>query len=430
MTIYSGLSGQLIKLAYLMRLRRDEWLSESQLRQLQSRRLRALIAHAYTKVPFYRRLLADAGILPEEIRSADDLPRLPIVTKPMLREQNADDITSIADTEVLPARWTSGSSGVPLAIYNTNRELLFRGALATRGNLAAGIRPFDRRLSLGPPRPSRVGLTQRLGILPKRIISAFEDVEIQAAALLREQPDVLAGYPSCLSAVAKFVDQEKIKRGFPRLIVSGGELLIPETRRILEEVFNCPVIDAYGTEEIGRIAIQCGESHGFHVNSDVVIVEVVKDGVPVKPGEEGNLVVTGLMARTMPFIRYQLDDLASLKSGHCSCGRALPLLGSLLGRFDDLIRLPGGVVKHPVVVAYPIVGTPGISKFQVIQEEPDRFTILLQKEKGFTDQTIPDLESKLKKDLGDFFYDIQSVDEIPRDRSGKQKTIRSKVTST
>ena len=103
------------------------------------------------------------------------------------------------------------------------------------------------------------------------------------------------------------------------------------------------------------------------------------------------------------------------------------MLGSLTGRSDDLIRLPGNVVKHPVVVAYPIVGTPGISKFQVIQEHVDRFAILLEQERGFTEQTIPDLKDRLRARLGDYEYDIRVVDEIPRERSGKQKTITSRV---
>lgn len=423
----SRLTGPILKLSYLPGLRRDEWLSSARLYDLQSRRLRELIAHAYARVPFYRMLFDDAGVRPDQITTADDLPRIPVVTKAMIREQNFENVTAPRGRQSYIQGWTSGSSGVPLALYKTHREMAHRGALAIRGNMSAGIRVFDIRLSMGPPLPTSRSLTQRLGIFRKQVISAFEDLEYQTEAFLALQPDVLAGYPSCLAAVARNLESSSIHRGKPRLICCGGELLLPETRRLLEEVFQCPVIDAYGAEEVGRIAVQCLPSLGFHINADTTIVEILKDGQPVGPGEEGQLVVTSLMSFTMPFIRYVLDDIGSIAPDPCACGRALPLLGSLEGRSDDLIRLPGGVVKHPVVVAYPIVGTPGISKFQVIQEREDYFTILLEKERGFTKQTIADLEGRLRARLGDYKYDIRVVDEIPRQRSGKYRTILSKV---
>lgn len=422
-----GLVEPFHKYALLRDLRRNEWMSTRQLIDLQSRRLRSLLIHAYANIPYYRRLFDNAGFKTSAVSTIGDLQKIPITTKETMRLQSLENITTSAVNQELVRTRTSGSSGILLSVYQTKREIAHRVAVITRGNLAAGVRWRDKKLIIRNPRTSRKTLSQRLGFFPEKAVNVFAELQDQISALYSYRPDVLGGYPSSLEAIARNMGESKRRQFQLRLIICGGELLLPGTRQVLESKFECPVIDAYGAEEIGRIAVQCPHSSGLHVNADAVIIEIIRNGQPVAPGQEGKIVATSLTSYAMPFIRYQLDDLGVMEPSECACGRSLPVLTGLIGRSDDLIRLPNGIVRHPISATSAFLDITGIARFQVIQEREDKFKILLEQENGFTENTIPILESRLREQLGNFNFEFQLVTEFLRESSGKQRRVISKI---
>lgn len=163
----------------------------------------------------------------------------------------------------------------------------------------------------------------------------------------------------------------------PRLLIAGGEVLTPLLRRPIAQSFGAPVHELYGTHELGLIAWQCRGAGTLHVADDNVIVEVLKDGHPVKPGETGEVVVTRLHAFAMPFIRYRLGDLVTKGDSPCACGAPFSTVLTVQGRMLDYFPLAGGRLLHPYELVAIIVKHAGrwIGQYQIAQERPDRVVV-------------------------------------------------------
>ena len=195
----------------------------------------------------------------------------------------------------------------------------------------------------------------------------------------------------------------------------------------MEQVFQCKLQDRYGSEELGLIATECKEKKGLHINTDAHYVEFLgNDGVPVSPGERGIIVVTDLTNFAMPFIRYQLGDIASPSDVECQCGRGLPTFSLLQGRRDDFIVADGNLIPPTRIVPlfFPLHDIDG---FQVIQENLRNLRVKIVKGKGFSHQTLTTLQENLKNVVGDSMeIMIEECEAIREDRE-KMRAVISKV---
>ena len=154
----------------------------------------------------------------------------------------------------------------------------------------------------------------------------------------------------------RLIAMEKLTSGSPRIaprtVFSTADVLDQNSRQLIESAFDVRVTDLYGAYEFGHIAWECPQHAGYHVNTESVVLELLKDGRPASPGEAGEVVATSLNSYAMPFLRYRLGDLCSPSHRPCPCGRGLPLLELVQGRSNDAIRLPDGrVVTSHVVTA-------------------------------------------------------------------------------
>ncbi|MGD9675809.1 MAG: hypothetical protein AB7V19_03895, partial [Candidatus Bipolaricaulia bacterium] len=286
---------------------------------------------------------------------------------------------------------TSGSTGQPFTIYLSRAELYFRrhSLLMTFGRYAR--LPFPLRVAdVGPmvPHPTR-SAEQRLGLLALLRIPGDWPLTRQREALLRYRPTILEGYPTCLELLAESFSEGGAPAIRPRLTVCRGETLRPTARELLERTFQSPVANLYNCEEVGNVAWECPDHRGrFHLNSDTCVCEVLAD--EVSPAR-GNVVVTNLYNRTMPLIRYRLDDMAtriSAEGSPCSCG-AGPWLEGLAARDDDFVVLPDGRRVSPRVpgnVVYnalrsstdPHLMNQEVRRYQIIQDEAYALHVRLQ----------------------------------------------------
>jgi len=412
----------------LRELERSQWYAPEQLREMQWTKLRGLLAHAAVRVPYYRALFRDLGVRPEDFRRLEDLSGLPVLPKEVVRDRSREFIAEGAGP--LIPRVTSGATGIPLRVYIDRGSRDWLLAAVRRGRSWWGLDVGDRYARLttsSPPRRERL----RKALLNERSLSG---VELSDAAmerlyrrLARFHPACLRGNPHMLARFAQFVatrpPQERRLR--PRVVFCSAETLYPHQRALLQQTFHCPVVNQYGSNENGLLAVECPAGR-MHIVAENVLLEFR----PLNGGAVGmsELIVTDLNNRAMPLLRYALGDLGAPTAERCPCGRGLPLLDLKAGRTGDFVVLPGGrYLDHAVLCAIfeePSAGR--VRQYRIIQETVDRFTVQLEAEPG--EKVAGAIQRGFRRVLSSRAHvDVQFVAALPRDRSGKLRLFVSRV---
>jgi phenylacetate-CoA ligase len=251
-----------------------------------------------------------------------------------------------------------------------------------------------------------------------------------AGELRRRPPSLLFGHAHSLYLFARFV-QARGGPGFrPKGILSTAMVLHDWERRAIEEVFACPVTNRYGCEEVGLIACECERHEGLHVNSDGNHVELLRpDGTPVDLGEPGMVVVTDLVNRAMPILRYAVGDMAVWDGRPCPCGRTLPLLAKVEGRVADyVVTRRGELISGISLTDHFNTLIPGVVQLQIVQESIDYFVFRIVKAPEFGPASLERIRSLVTERFGPGIrYDCEFVDRIPQEPSGKYRFCICKV---
>jgi phenylacetate-CoA ligase len=249
------------------------------------------------------------------------------------------------------------------------------------------------------------------------------------ATLELEQPDVILGYAGVLGRLAESLNEGQTAIN-PRIVISASEVLTSVTRHRLGRVFNASVRDVYASWELGLMAYECGAGGAYHTCDDNLILEVEKDGKPVGEGETGNVLGTNLHFAAMPFIRYEIGDLATRGPDRCPCGAPFHTLSSIDGRVQDYFRLPDGRVIHPMHITAMVRETVfrSIRQYQVVQERIDRVVarVVARSEEGKPD--VENVFREVEAFLGPgVSVAVEFTDEIPPGPGGKIGEYRSLV---
>jgi phenylacetate-CoA ligase len=408
----------------------SQFFGAERLRQIQTEKLRALLCRAFLTVPFYRQFSRAAGCKGEDIREIEDLKQLPVVTKDMIRNSKLEDWT----TEDVPrAKWrmnsTSGTTGKPLQFVMSDELVAMRYGRYLRANAWAGILPGKFCIRIWGPRQWYVRTGIRW-VLNMKVLSAFEMTEEEMEGYVRflrsHQVAGIEAYTSAAVTLGRYI----LRRGYDDLhipfVATAGETLFPEHRQQIEQAFHCRVLSRYGCREFGLIAQECPAQHGLHINQESFIVEYQAsdqqwaDGIP-----RGKVLITNLDNHTMPFIRYQLGDLASPLSGTCLCGRQLSIMMHPHGRVVDYLQTPGGKAVSVHFFTLLFAGYTGeVREFQIRQKSPDEITVLLVPDLTWTEAKAARLERDIRRHLGARVrLKIELVDDIPLDSNGKRKIL-------
>jgi phenylacetate-CoA ligase len=401
-------------------------------------------------VPYYRRLLGEAGIRPDGIRSLADLSRVPVTTKAALRAAGLEQTTA----EDLPAsrRWattTSGSSGMPLQLHfdlaaEDTRFATFMLALEWAGLGVADVEirmgnPYRDESSRYPGAPSRLASLGRRALLGQRVgrLQAMRPTPEDLSRLVRELAGrrawFLRGFPSMLVTLGdQVIRSGRDLPSDPRAVISRGETLTGVRRAVIERAFRRPPIDHYACTEMAHLAQSCPDAPtGLHVLGDRVIVQVVRaDGRPAGPGETGRVLLTDLENRVMPLINYAVGDLATV-GAPCPCGRGLASLATIDGREAEVIRLPTGeqlsaFTLESCINAECDVGA--LSEFQIVQTALERVVVKLVTTPRFTGAEAKRLRRAFEKVLGpDVSVELEEVASIPPEPSGKRLAVKTEV---
>ncbi|HEU0213734.1 MAG TPA: hypothetical protein VFR13_06600 [Jiangellaceae bacterium] len=434
----------------------DGW-SAPQLREHQESRLTDLVRHAVAHSAFYRELYS--GI---DIRDGVQLEHLPSIDKTLLMERFDDVVTDprlrLASLEAHLDRLTSdelflGEYRVTSTGGSTGRKGVFVADRTEWRDYLAGLLRVNAYMGLWPrlPRRRRVAtvaasrplhVTYRMsrsldvGLHMVRRLDASAPVEHLVEPLNRHQPEFLYSYPSTLSLLA--IEQLEGRLDIaPTTIVSSGETHTADLVSTIRAAWDVPWFQIYGTTEVPTLGAHCSHHSGLHLFEDMAIVEVVdEDNQPVPPGQTGHQVlVTNLVNRTQPLIRYAISDMVAVSPHPCPCGRPFRVLDAVEGRNDDILRLPavgGEVAVHPLALRSPMAAVAGVKQYRMFYDRR-RLAVRVALRAGaspdLTEATIRRALREALASLGAAPVDLEVaiVDRIEggRDSAGKFKVIES-----
>ncbi len=416
----------------LERLRESQWWSPETLETHQLARLRDTLVLASARIPFYRDRLSVAGMDPR----SDPLPTALLSIPPLSREDLERHFHELEDPEARPqdriVSHTGGSTGTPTTVLLDRADIAASRAEQILNAEWTGIRPGVRHAFLWgadrdswPYRGLKGAIKRKLECL--LWINTFDllerDLDEVVERLRRFEPRVLVGYASSLRHLARTCLEMGTTIPSVSSIQSSAETLTASDRRLLARAFHAEIFDRYGSRELANIAHECSAHSGLHLNSSRLWVEIVTEsGIPAAPGETGRVLVTTLLRRSMPLIRYDVGDLAVATEGSCACGRGLPRIGGIQGRVSDVIRGPSGRLLHGEFFTHLFYGVPGVRRFQVVQEDARRLVISLVVGPRAAPDVLATLRTRVLEE-GDPGFDVQVrlVDAIQPSPTGKYR---------
>lgn len=327
-----------------------ETMSFEDMRKLQNERLTAQVKHVYENVKYYRDLMDEKGVKPEDIQSVDDLRKLPFLTKSDLRDAYPYGLLAKPLSDCVRIQSTSGTTGKRVVAFYTQNDIDLWENCCARAIVAAGGTNEDvcqvcYGYGLFTGGPGLNGGSHKVGCLTLPMSSGNTERQITfmrdlGATILCCTPSYAAYIGETLHDMGYTTDDIKLKAG-----IFGAEPWTEEMRRSIEESLGIKAYDIYGlTETSGPgVAFECSEQTGMHINEDHFIPEIInpETGEDLPEGEVGELVFTSITKEAFPLLRYRTRDLCVLSRKKCSCGRTLIKMSKPMGRSDDMLIIRG-----------------------------------------------------------------------------------------
>jgi phenylacetate-CoA ligase len=424
----------------------SQWMPRGQLVRLQTERMTRIIEHAYRNVPMYRNLYASVAVAPSIIRNLASITKLPIVTKETFRHTPLEERTAAGiDLSSCRPISTSGSTGGAVTVLEDPRSVALGQALKLRFMWNYGVRPLDKICNIwydaGPH--AHCGIVPLAGFLPtlenlglwgyirRRRMQQFPlttHISDHLAFMSRWKPQVLISPGSYCRALIRLCESVGKSLTF-RLVITGGEMLDKTTRRLISDSFHAEVFDHYGANELGgTIAWECPTHSGYHINSEFLLLEFLRNGEPAKSGHAGEVHVTCFDCTATPIIRYALDDLATPTDDPCPCGRSLPRIKDIEGRKMDFILTPDGQCISPFAVTVMMESAAGVEQYRVLQRRDYSIEVSVRTDSQDINAVIRDVEQRCGKLFGKIPVDIRLTDVMTAPVDRKSRLVRSQVT--
>ncbi|MEM1248397.1 MAG: hypothetical protein AAGK22_18625 [Acidobacteriota bacterium] len=410
---------------------RDSW-SAAEWERFQAQSLEAVLTAAAENVPHYAESWTSKQ---KEAARRGALEELPILDKAPLREHPELFIDRSHPSDGVLRFHTSGTSGTPIVSFFTRSEL--QATMAVREARSAGWAgvsfeqpraTFSGRIVV--PDAASQGPFHRFNRAEQQVyFSAFhlspQNAEQYVAALHEHGVRWLTGYAVSTYLLARAILERGLERPVLDAVITTSEKLEPRMRSVIEEAFQCRAFEEYSSVENVCFASECEEG-SLHVSPDVGVIEILDErGQRCPPGEVGEVVVTSLIKRYQPLVRFRIGDVASWSREPCPCGRALPVLEQVVGRIEDVVRTPDG--RETVRFHGLFVDLPAIVEGQVVQRALDRIEVRIVAE-PWTEELSNELAGRVRQRLGTAVHvDVTPVDRIPRGPSGKFQPVVSRL---
>lgn len=327
-----------------------ECMSHEDMKKLQDERLVAQVKHVYENVPYYKNLMDKKGVTPDDIKSTDDLHKLPFLTKSDLREAYPYGLLAKPLSECVRIHSTSGTTGKRVVSFYTQNDIdLWENCCARAITAAGGTKDDVCQVSYGyglfTGGSGLNGGSHKIGCLTLPMSSGNTERQIQfmkdlGSTILCCTPSYAAYIGETLHEMGLTPDDIKLKAG-----IFGAEPWTEEMRQEIENLLGIKAYDIYGlTETSGPgVAFECSEQSGMHINEDNFIPEIInpETGEVLPEGEKGELVFTSITKEAFPLLRYRTRDICVLTREKCSCGRTLIKMCKPMGRSDDMLIIRG-----------------------------------------------------------------------------------------
>jgi len=426
-------------LIHRRRERRMPFASQKELDRWQRRRLRRIVGHAYLHVPYYRETMRKLGLTPEDLGSAPDLAKLPLIEREQLQRDPEYFVSESCDRASCLVLRSGGSTSEPVTVLQAPTEVTEKGAVSSR------VRPIIARLSsrrwrrrmvrIGPPMSSGARFARAYSrnlIVPfapdtvSMRLSMQRTVAENQAAIDDFRPEVITGFGSYVEEL--FTHAVHSGRPFhrPKVVVYGADSLSSRARQLLSEQLGIEVLSVYQAIESPQIGFECERHRGHHLNMDLCPVRIVDgDGRELPPGEPGDVVISNLMNRTTVLLNYRLGDVAEMLEEPCDCGRTLPLLSYVQGRTADWGVGKDGRRLHTQLLIRPFSLDPEIWGYRLEQRAAGSFHAQVLTAPGADPASVTArVRERSARILGpDQEVTLSFVDALPRTRSAKVRRV-------
>ncbi|HEY6447994.1 MAG TPA: hypothetical protein VIY53_16145 [Acidobacteriaceae bacterium] len=423
----------------LRELERFDALPRQQQSDVQARRVRAILDHAYETSPYYRRVFDEIGFRSVDWSAGQPIP-VPELTRDLLRTNLEDVCSRIFPPEQLRKAFTGGTTAPPITLWRDLEGLRNKTALQYHLNRYSEYDQGTRVLRIwGAERDLEDHPSWRWRFYEEKLLGRvncgagqLSDASFRSflGKLNRHQPEILYGYSSTLALFADWLRASGSPWHQPRLVIATAETLTNEQRLILEQTFACEVTVHYGSRDVGMVAAECPEGRRLHFHPWACYVELLPAGMS-PAGALYRLVITDLLNYGMPLIRYDTGDCVLFDESPCLCGSWYPSVTAVLGRATDNLVLPDG----SLMASAPLIARAGrtfrtIRQVQLVQRAIDQFHLRFSSlgEASAADQEL----TAFLSDVEDAFriplqWTIERVPEIPRERSGKMRVAICEV---
>lgn len=425
---------------YFRYLKSIEYESSEKLQQLQNEKLEELLLHSYRNVPYYSRILPQAGVIENGGVKLENFHNIPILTKEIIRREGENLYSKDYKQRHSYKNSSGGSTGEPVKLIQNKQYQAWGLAARFFFNSWTGKEVGEPEIKLwGSERDIFEGsekVTTRLRrwgfntLLLNSFMMSDSDMARYSELWNQFRPKMVWAYTSSIYEFGRFIQKSGIKIIGTGSIVCTAETLTEDVRQFLQQIFKCPVLNQYGSREVGVVAAECLERQGLHTFPLNNKVEVLDDNLKSCEREQmGSVYVTTLQNYSMPLIRYKIGDtVVTAPKRICPCGRTWPMIAKVTGRTSDHFKTKDGKIIHGEYFTHLFYGKKNIVKFRVIQHAYDDVEVLIQQSSDIETDFSNDIESKVKLVLGnDCKVRIQKVQEIPLTASGKHRYTISHV---
>ena len=405
-----------------------ETMTRAQIEALQLERLQATVQHCMNS-PFYRKRFEEAGLKPEDIKTLDDIRRIPFTTKQDLRDTYPFGMASVPLRECTRLHSSSGTTGTPTVILHTQKDLGEWAAQVARNLWMVGLRPDDVFQNSSGYGMFTGGLgfqygAERLGMLT---IPAAAGNSIRQIKFITDfgttALHAVPSYVTRLYEVMQSMGVDPRRDTKLKVLAIGAEPHSEEQRRRIEDMMGVKAYNSFGMSEMcgPGVGFECKEQNGLHFWEDYYIVEIVDPETlePVPDGEVGELVLTSLCREAMPLLRYRTRDLTRVLGRTCPCGRNHVRIDRMRGRSDDMMVLRG-VNIFPIQIEKILMTFPELASNYLItlttDEDNDNMTVEVELEELFTDdyRRLQNLTNRIQRALKDEILLTPHVKLLPK----------------
>lgn len=414
-------------------LRSSQYYSEDEIINIKNNSFKNIIGYSYENVPYYKRTIDELGLSLQDFQSLEDIVKLPILTKDVLRENLQDFVSISYPRSKIVTSHTSGSTGKALDFYTNEETIQHQWAVWWRFRERFGVKLGDKHLNftgklvvpmnqVNPPfwrynRAINQSLINMQHIKPQNIRYFVDYIN-------KEKFVFFSGYPSIIYALCLQIEEQGLKISTPpEFVFTGAEKLYENQRACISRVLSCIVTDQYGFSEGAGNASRCTHDV-FHEDFEFGHLECLDSRYVSNTEREGQILATGFQNYTMPLLRYQVGDFASFSTVKCSCGLHSQVIKNIEGRSEDYVLTPEGT--KILRFDYLFKDTKNISECQVVQYKLGEVTFRIVKRNNYSNKDENNLLNEVKKWISPTIsVNFEYVKEIERTNTGKFRAVRS-----